>query len=1121
MAVPDETRGKESRPENGRIEDNRPEGGGPEDNGNSDLPARQLTPRARRRRFGRLGIAFIEVIAETVAGLVFVLIVLAARLVAGPVELDSLAPYAEIALAAQIPPFTVHVATTELHWSAGQPTFEVEARDVRAVEPGGKTVFSLPLVTMTFSFHALVSGILAPVRVVAEAPYLRLERRTDGSFSFIADDAPPNPAPTPTADAASGDSENAMGTADLLFRDMLAAPDPSHSTGFLTEVSIQAGRLTVEDRQRGIDWLATGVNLAMSRGAAGMTVDGGMDLDLGGGTTHLSAHADYDRFERYIAGQVDVAGVEPELLAPSLPAQLQGVRALKLPISGNIILGFDLAKRRLDRLALDFRGGVGRVDDSHLGKGTVPVTQAHLAAQYDAAKARLSLDTLSADFDGPKLTISGVLNHLDADLLASNPPPPPLTPLATEPLPLDLTFSVTGLPTDRIGDFWPPNLVDGARRWVTENITGSAEQSVSGKLSMALDQDAPDRSTVTGLSGHMTLGGLTIDYLHGLPKLDHVSGSATFDQRRMDFTVNSGSVKAISVPAGSVSITDLDNDIQTIAIEVTTTGPLRDLLEALDAKRLQLIHKVGLNPSVITGSAIGTSSFRFPLIAALKIEQVAYASSARLTDLSIPKVALDRDLTTGNFSLTLDPQTVRLDGDARLAGVPVTLSVAEYLEHGPLRSEYRVRGRFNAADRHALGFDLAEPYVSGPLGTDVTYRVFDPHRSEATMLLDLAEARLHVDEAAWSKPSGTPGTASGTFDLVDQKIVQLRDIKVASTELQLAGRVGFSDTDVVQQAQFDKLYIGGTDLAGSVERQPQGGWRVDVAGTKADISGLLATTPETAPGVSQATAPLPPLIINAKIDRVTLGPDRAIRDVGFVADREGGVWQAVSLDGLLNEDARLGYRLERPADGGRFTLTTDDFGALLRVLDVTPNVIGGRLAVNGTTTEAPGRRRYVGAAEGHDYRLINAPFFARLLSLASFASFGSLLSGEGIPFTTLKADFTFDNDRLTIAHGRAYGGAIGINVDGPIDLGAGTLDLAGTLVPAYAINRILGDVPLLGDLLVGGEGQGVFAGRFRMAGPIDDPRITVNPLSALAPGFLRNLFLFDAPNPVSPGDGAK
>jgi uncharacterized protein YhdP len=148
---------------------------------------------------------------------------------------------------------------------------------------------------------------------------------------------------------------------------------------------------------------------------------------------------------------------------------------------------------------------------------------------------------------------------------------------------------------------------------------------------------------------------------------------------------------------------------------------------------------------------------------------------------------------------------------------------------------------------------------------------------------------------------------------------------------------------------------------------------------------------------------------------------------------------------------------------------------------------------------------------------------AKLLSLASFSSIASLLSGEGIPFSRLVGDFAAADGRVTLSHARAWGGALGVNVDGTVDLDRDALDLTGTIVPAYALNSILGNIPVIGNLLQGGEGQGLFAANFRAAGPLANPTITVNPLSALAPGFLRNLFLFDAPSaaPAPKPEGAK
>jgi len=89
---------------------------------------------------------------------------------------------------------------------------------------------------------------------------------------------------------------------------------------------------------------------------------------------------------------------------------------------------------------------------------------------------------------------------------------------------------------------------------------------------------------------------------------------------------------------------------------------------------------------------------------------------------------------------------------------------------------------------------------------------------------------------------------------------------------------------------------------------------------------------------------------------------------------------------------------------------------------------------------------------------------------------------------------------------RASGPALGVTVSGLIDLENEELDLNGVVVPAYGINSILGAVPVIGDIFVSRRGEGIFALTYSVDGPFAETRVFVNPLSALAPGFLRRLF---------------
>ena len=77
---------------------------------------------------------------------------------------------------------------------------------------------------------------------------------------------------------------------------------------------------------------------------------------------------------------------------------------------------------------------------------------------------------------------------------------------------------------------------------------------------------------------------------------------------------------------------------------------------------------------------------------------------------------------------------------------------------------------------------------------------------------------------------------------------------------------------------------------------------------------------------------------------------------------------------------------------------------------------------------------------------------------------------------------------------------------GQLDLATRTADLQGTIVPAYFFNSLLGDIPLIGKLFSPERGGGLFAATYAVRGSLDDPSVSVNPLAALTPGFLRGAF---------------
>ena len=68
------------------------------------------------------------------------------------------------------------------------------------------------------------------------------------------------------------------------------------------------------------------------------------------------------------------------------------------------------------------------------------------------------------------------------------------------------------------------------------------------------------------------------------------------------------------------------------------------------------------------------------------------------------------------------------------------------------------------------------------------------------------------------------------------------------------------------------------------------------------------------------------------------------------------------------------------------------------------------------------------------------------------------------------------------------------------------IDLNGVLVPSFGVNSVLGGVPIIGDLIVGREGEGIFSITYSVTGTLEKAQVAVNPLSAVTPGILRRIF---------------
>jgi len=138
--------------------------------------------------------------------------------------------------------------------------------------------------------------------------------------------------------------------------------------------------------------------------------------------------------------------------------------------------------------------------------------------------------------------------------------------------------------------------------------------------------------------------------------------------------------------------------------------------------------------------------------------------------------------------------------------------------------------------------------------------------------------------------------------------------------------------------------------------------------------------------------------------------------------------------------------------------------------------------------------------------LSNAPFLTQILSLASLRGLADTLSGEGVMFSKIDLPLKISGGRYIIEGAKAQGPALGLTASGFIDSKSTDIEIDGVLVPSFGMNSALGGIPILGDLVVGRDGEGVFSLTYGVRGKLEKASVSVNPLSALAPGVIRRIF---------------
>lgn len=1008
----------------------------------------------------------------------------------------------------------------------------VRMTNVQVLNAAGAEIVGFSEMRVGLSVADLLKGQFRPTEIGVTGVFAKLRRQIDGSV--ILSGGLDLTAP----------SQEAATLAQLIegIDDLVTVPGLSALIG----ADVQALTLRIEDVRSERAWTIDGGRLRLTRDGDELRITSDLALLSGGqGVATLEANYESRLGDSAATFGVLVDDVDAGDIATLAPA-FAWLDVLRAPISGAVrgVFGVDGTLAPVN-VALNIGAGVIQPTDATL---PVPFASARSYFSYDPNGTVLTFDELSVESAWITARIEGqavlglddaggladLVGQFRASTLRANPDalyPEPVQldaaqldfRLSLDPFRLDVgqalfqdqgqdliargallaandgwsykvDAQMAGMLPGRLLELWPDRFAPKARGWVLANLL----EGYMRDLDFAL-RDEPGKAPV--IYAGFAYEGAKVRYLKSMPPVEQARGSASLFENRFVVSVDQGIVPApqgglIDVGGSSFIIPDISaRDGVPAVVRLETDGTVTAGLSLLDLPPLNVMERAGLSPTLADGHLNAAGTLAFPMKTGMKLSDVTYDATGTARNVLSTTLIEGRRLAADTLRVVAAQDRVEVSGAGTLDGVPFDVTWAQPLGGGPQPST--VNGTIELSERTVDAFDLGLPagLVSGRGTGDlkIDLPVGDGPPSFA-LSTNLRGIRLSSPPLGWSKPAAT--AASLTLDGFLGEAPRVDRLVLDAPGLQAQGAITANPDGGLGRATFGNVQVGEW-MNGPVDLVGRGrgaapavlvrGGTLDLR--QADFGGSGAGT-----GGQQGGGPL------------TLVLDRLqITDTIALDGLSGEFNMARGLDGAFTARVNGGTPIRGqvlPQNGrSAIRVTSDDAGGVAASAGILKQARGGALSL---TLLPVGSASFDGTLNVKETRIQDAPAIAALLNALSVVGLLEQMGGSGIHFQEVDASFRLTPSTMTLTQASATGPSMGLSMDGVYDVAGGRLDMQGVISPLFLINGI-------GSIFTR-RGEGLIGFNYRLRGPVEDPRVQVNPLSALTPGLFREIFRAPAPD---------
>ncbi|MCI5073923.1 DUF3971 domain-containing protein [Oricola sp.] len=672
-------------------------------------------------------------------------------------------------------------------------------------------------------------------------------------------------------------------------------------------------------------------------------------------------------------------------------------------------------------------------------------------------------------------------------------------------------FSVQDFALEGVKQFWPSPVARSARQWVLSNLAGGSVTDGEFLIAEPLRRRIPGSDQLLDGATELSLRveGVRFDVAGNIPPVRDANGRVEVKDGETTITLETGTAylpsgRTAAATDGTLVIHKPDaDDLVHADLNVAVSGEADALGELIAYRPINAKQFRDYDANDLSGQVDARVTMQFVLNPHEDTPPPDWAVELDLHGASIATPFEGRMLSDMTGRIEIDPTRADIDLAGKIDGIPANIAMTQPFDETQWESLRDIVVRLSDEDRRKIAPGL-ETLVSGTTPVNLKSGA----EGEAMeVVADLSQARLSLPWIGWAKGSGI--SAKSVFDLV------LSDGETRISNFEIDGGSFFANGDItvsdegLRKASFPKVRLNQSDDI-SVSVQAKGrGFVVNVTGKSFDARALIRHIREQLKATDEGDGV--PVTLNAKVSRVSGFGGEILRDLDLSMEYDGKDVVALTATGGTKSGFPVSFRLQGAGAKRTLRLESLDAGEILRFLDIYGQVRGGVLTV---ALKAIDAKTLSGTAEVTDYRIFDEP---KLNSLVSSKSNGSASLNEAIRREIDTREVKFDRAsvklsispvRLQVQEGIVRGPEVGATFRGTLYDQNNRMRVTGTFMPAYSVNTLLTGIPIVGLVLGNGRDRGLIGVTFLLEGDVKKPKITVNPLSAIAPGVFRQIFQF-------------